>query len=78
MTNTIELEVMIVRAGLTKREVARRLGLSEMGLYKKINNITEFKASEIQALVTMLNIQDMSNIFFNKNVDFNSTKKEGT
>lgn len=66
MTNTVELEVAIVRAGFTKREVARRLGLSEMGLYKKINNITEFKASEIQALVEMLNIQDMSKIFFNK------------
>lgn len=76
MTNTVELEVAIVRAGLTKREVAKRLGLSEMGLYKKINNITEFKASEIKALIEMLSIRDMEKIFFNKNVELKSTQRE--
>lgn len=69
MTNTVELEVYIVRAGLTKREVAKRLGISEMGFYKKLNNITEFKASEIDLLVNMLGITDMDKIFFNKGVD---------
>ena len=76
MTNTVELEVAIVRAGLTKREVAKRLGLSEMGLYKKINNITEFKASEIEALIEMLSIRDMEKIFFDKNVELKSTQRE--
>lgn len=65
MTNTIELEVAIKRAGMTKREVAKKLGLSYMGFYKKINNITEFKASEISLLVDILRITNMNEIFFN-------------
>lgn len=73
MTNTKELEIAITRAGMTKREIAKRLGLSEMGLYKKINNITEFKASEIKALVEMLKIKDIEVIFFAKNVEDKST-----
>lgn len=59
MTNTLELEIAIKRAGYTKREVAAR-----MGLYKKINNITEFKASEIDFLYKLLHLKDKS-IFFN-------------
>ena len=69
MTNTIELEVAIKRSGLTKRELAKRLGISEMGLYKKIHNITEFKASEIAILVKELNILNMEEIFFDKKSD---------
>ena len=56
MTLTNELEAVIKRAGVTKREIARKLGLSEMGLYKKIHNETEFKASEIMALSQLLNL----------------------
>lgn len=73
MTNSKELEVAITRAGITKRELAKRLGLSEMGLYKKINNITEFKASEIKALVELLNIEDINEIFFANKVELKST-----
>lgn len=71
MTNTIELEVAIKRAGITKRELAEKLGLSEMGLYKKINNITEFKASEIYKICKILSIQkkDREKIFFSQNRD---------
>lgn len=67
MTNTVEFEVALKRAGLTKREVAQRLGLSEMGLYQKINNITEFKASEISKLYKILKLgglKEQQNIFF--------------
>lgn len=73
MTNSKELEVAITRAGITKRELAKKLGLSEMGLYKKINNITEFKASEIKALVELLNIEDINEIFFANKVELKST-----
>lgn len=69
MTDKLELEIAIKKAGLTKREVSKRLGLSEMGFYQKINNITEFKASEIDALVNMLAIKDIKKIFFVKIVD---------
>lgn len=68
MTNTLLLEMAIRRAGLTKKEVARRLGLSVMGLHQKINNVTEFKASEISQLYEMLNLaslEEQQQIFFN-------------
>ena len=64
MTNTLELEIAIKRAGFTKRKVAKKMNLSEMGLYKKIHNITEFKASEIEFLTNLLDLEDKS-IFFN-------------
>ncbi|PYG90166.1 Cro/C1-type helix-turn-helix DNA-binding protein [Ruminiclostridium sufflavum DSM 19573] len=76
MTNTIELEIAIKRAGFTKRELAKKLGLSEMGLYKKINNITEFKASEISTLCEVLSIENKDEIFFAQKVEFNSTKNQ--
>lgn len=68
MTNTLLLEMAIRRAGLTKKEVARRLGLSVMGLHQKINNATEFKASEIAQLYEMLklaSLEEQQQIFFN-------------
>lgn len=67
MTNTLELEIAIKRAGLTKKEIAKKLGISLMGLYKKINNITEFKASEISRLAELLNLtnsEEKEQIFF--------------
>lgn len=67
MTNKLELEITIKRAGLTKREVAKALGITTMGLYKKINNITEFKASELSKLKELLNIEtaeEQEKIFF--------------
>ena len=72
MTDTLKLEMAIRRAGLTKREVARRLSLSEMGLHQKINNVTEFKASEIALLYDLLNLESLEEqqqIFFNSVVD---------
>ncbi len=56
MTDTVELEIAMKRAGKSKRETAKALGLSEMGLYKKIQNESEFKASEIAALTDFLGV----------------------
>lgn len=73
MTNTLMLEMTIRRAGLTKKEVARRLGLIAMGLHQKINNITEFKASEIAQLYDLLNLsslEEQQQIFFVNSVHF--------
>ena len=73
MTNTLMLEMAIRRAGLTKKEVAHRLGLSVMGLHQKINNMTEFKASEIAQLYNLLNLsslEEQQQIFFVNRVHF--------
>lgn len=58
MIDTKELEIEIKRSGITKRELAKKLGLSEMGLYKKIHNITEFKASEIATMSKILSLEE--------------------
>lgn len=79
MTDTLELEIAIKRAGLTKEEVAKRLNLSNMGFYQKLNNITEFKASEISRLYDILNLkslEEQQQIFFKREVDLKSTREQ--
>lgn len=68
MTNTLKLEIAITRAGLKKREIASILGITTMGLYKKIHNLSEFKASEILKLVKILNLSTLEReeIFFDE------------
>lgn len=78
MTNTLELEIAIKKAGFTKREIAKRMKISEMGFYKKLNNITEFKASEISRLVEILNISNVGSIFFDQEGDLKSLVLEDT
>lgn len=64
MTNTVELEVAITRSDLSKKQIAEKLGISTMALYNKINNISEFKPSEISVLLEILPIEDKDYIFF--------------
>lgn len=66
MIDSKEFEVMLLRKSITKRELAKRLHISEMALYRKINNITEFKLSEIIAVQTILKLDDFQRdaIFF--------------
>nr|DAS42510.1 MAG TPA: Regulatory protein [Caudoviricetes sp.] len=63
MTDKTKLEIAIIKSGLTKHEVAKRLGLSDMGFYKKLNNVTEFKASEIAKLKEILKLKAIEPIF---------------
>ena len=67
MVDTIELEVMIKRANLTKKAISKELGISTMSLYKKINNQSEFRTKELAKLVDLLgieNLKELSGIFF--------------
>ena len=58
MTNTELLERKIADSGYKKNYIAKAIGLkSTYGLSKKINNDTEFKASEINALCNLLKIE---------------------
>ena len=45
-----------------------------MGFYKKLNNVTEFKASEIAKLKEILKLKAIEPIFFATKVELNSTK----
>ena len=64
MTATNELRSLIIKKGFTQSYVADKLGISPQSLSYKINNKVEFKASEIEALCTLLCISNKDIIFF--------------
>lgn len=66
MTNTALLEKRITESGYKKSFIARKIGKSTYALSLKINNKTEFKASEITILCDLLGIDDKerTSIFF--------------
>ena len=60
MTNTELLIELIDKSGYKRSYIASALGLkSTYGLANKINNVTEFKSSEINALCELLGIDDL-------------------
>lgn len=71
MTNTILLEDYIKKSGYKKIYIAEMLGISRYAFSMKCTNKVEFKASEIEILCELLNIDidDRLNIFFAKTVD---------
>lgn len=67
MTDTNKLRKKIEESGLKYKYLAKSLGLTYLGLQKKINNESEFKASEIATLCKILKIsssQEKETIFF--------------
>ncbi len=77
MTNTLELDYAIKRAGLDREKVAKILGIGITTLFNKLHNKVEFKASEIAKLKSLLNLskEQRDMIFFANNVDAQSTKE---
>lgn len=71
MTNTDLLLQKISERGLKITFVADQLHLTYVGFMNKVNNKTEFKASEVAALKALLNLTDeeTNQIFFDINVD---------
>ena len=68
MTDSLELDYAIKKAGLNRQKVAGLLDVSQMAFFNKIHNRTEFKASEIVALKKLLNLsnEQRDRIFFAK------------
>ena len=77
MTNTLELDYAIKRAGLDREKVAKILGIGITTLFNKLHNKVEFKASEIAKLKSLLNLskEQRDMIFFANNIDLQSTKE---
>lgn len=71
MTNTNLLREKIDDSGYKLRFIAGKLGITYQGFLKKINNETEFKATEIQNLKELLNLTDeeRDKIFFTLSVE---------
>lgn len=63
--NREELRAEIARKNLSKRAIAKALGISETSLLMKMRHDREFKESEIKKLVEVLNLtpDDVSRIF---------------
>lgn len=81
MTDTERLNEIISKSGYKKKFIAEQLGITPFGLDKKITNVTEFKASEIDILCNLLQIKTLvekERIFFAKAVDKKSTQQEET
>lgn len=67
MTNTKTLKELIVQSGLKCIYIAEQLGISRYSLQKKIENKSEFKVSEVNALCNLLKINSLEQkeeIFF--------------
>ena len=71
MTDSKKLSDEIADSGITITAIAKKLGITREGFYKKLNNETEFKASEISALQTILRLTNKKRdeIFFAQEVD---------
>lgn len=68
MFNGLLLEIAITRSQISKRDLAKKLGISEQGLYNKLKGVSEFRASEIRTLTDELSLsaQEREDIFFAK------------
>lgn len=64
MTATNVLKAKMVECGVTQKVIAEALGISHQGLQNKLNNKTEFKASEIKTISKMLGIEKNKDIYF--------------
>lgn len=76
MTNTKLLREKINESGYKLTFIAKQCGITYQGFLKKLNNHTEFKASETMILRIILNLTDeeWESIFFTQKVDVKSTK----
>ena len=66
MTDSAMLAAKISDCGYTLSQIAAELGITRQGLWKKINNRSEFKQSEIEKISNLLNLDTDTNreIFF--------------
>lgn len=71
MTDTKLLRFHIAKSGFKLAFLAEQLGISRQSLQKKIDNDTEFKASEVDGLSRLLNLSvaEKEQVFFALKVD---------
>ena len=62
--NVALLEYEMKRKGFTAIQISEHLGIDRSTFSKKCNGRSEFKQSEIQAIIKLLDIDDPTPIFF--------------
>lgn len=80
MTDSEALSKAIENSGLKLTFIANKLELSREGFYKKLNNQTEFKASEIVKLQDILNLsnKERDKIFLQTKLNKNQPQRGET
>lgn len=75
MTNSVLFREAVAKAGIKYKFLAETMGITPYGLQKKIDNRSEFKASEIYTVSEVLNLSetDRNSIFFCHNSDLKSS-----
>lgn len=76
MTDTMELNRLIHKSGLTKSYIAGKLGITLYWFQMKRENKSQFTAEQIKMLCELLGIKSLrekEKIFFAQNVDKKST-----
>lgn len=65
MTNTLKLKAVILEKGFTQGQIAEMLGMTIATFNYKVNNKSEFKASEIKKLGEILHLtaEEVNTIF---------------
>lgn len=71
MTNTLKLKAVILEKGFTQEQIAEMLEMTSATFNYKVNNKSEFKASEIKKLSEILQLtpDEINAIFFAKEVE---------
>lgn len=64
MVDSLKLSYFIKKAGYTNKDCAEKLGISYQGFLNKLNNVSEFKYSEIVSLAEMLSLSIEDKVFF--------------
>lgn len=67
MVDNIKIRALMVERGLTGKQVAMKMGISDKTFYRKLNS-GEFGTKEMNQLVDILKIEDPVKIFFAKSV----------
>ena len=71
MVNTSKLKATIVERGMLQEQIAMQLGMTSATFNYKVNNKTEFRASEIKKLAEILHLtmEEVFAIFFAEEVE---------
>lgn len=68
MVDCMKIKALMVEHKLSGKDVAKRMGLSDKTLYRKLNSGI-FNTTEMNKLVEILNIEDPAKIFFASKVN---------
>ncbi len=74
IVNREELRAIIARNGLSQRKVAAMIGISEKTFYEKMKK-RKFGSDEMEAMISILHIEDPISIFFSSDCSLLSDNK---